>query len=342
MSRRACLAIVCDADPDTHPGARRASADTANANWQGIAIGIGALRRRLAGSSYVARHGQPPMTWLLRSDRQIAELYGHAAFCFRAFAHIWADEQRHGSEIGWHPHLYRWDDRGGRWAPYLGEDDDPEVLERCLAALRECADIRVVRTGWCYHSNALMELFDCLALHVDASAIPGSVERHNWHHDWTGTGRRPFRPSRRDYRTAGTNADDSLNLQELPVIVRRLAPSQHAIRYGVRAVRAVRSDLARWPAWEGSRWQGVTITRHRGPFVEALRQTLAACSRDEDVFIGTYFHTGELLADQYREAFAQNLERLSDIVQDAGLSLEPTTLTGAWRVLGEPSGGRVA
>ena len=101
MKKTAYLSIACDTDPDINPPYREAR-DKQNPEdiWQGIARGISALRQRLEKTSFFRKHGSLPITWLLRCDRQIYELYGDAAFCFRRFEDVWKTELKNGNEIG--------------------------------------------------------------------------------------------------------------------------------------------------------------------------------------------------------------------------------------------------
>ena len=74
------------------------------------------------------------------------------------------------NRTGWHPHLYRWSEKTNQWMPYLGFDDDIQILTECINSMRQHIEINAVRTGWDYNSNTLMRFFDEKKLVVDASA----------------------------------------------------------------------------------------------------------------------------------------------------------------------------
>ncbi|HUG82600.1 MAG TPA: hypothetical protein VML01_13105, partial [Bryobacterales bacterium] len=208
------LSIACDTDPDADLPFRRPP-DQLDTLWTGVTEGVRALRNALAASRFVADHGQPPVTWLLRSDRQIAEVYGDACFCYRRWQSLWDEECGSGSEIGWHPHLFRWNEPQDRWRPYLGEDDDLPFLRTCLDELRTCVPIQAVRTGWIYHSNGLMKFLSDNGILLDASATPGSLQFGEWHHDWRFTPRTPYHPAVRDYRRPAAAGEPALDILEL-------------------------------------------------------------------------------------------------------------------------------
>ncbi|MDA1313744.1 MAG: hypothetical protein O2968_10450 [Acidobacteria bacterium] len=320
------LSIACDTDPDVDLPFRRPP-DQLDALWSGVTDGIGALRAALATSRFVADHGQPPITWLLRSDRQIAEIYGDPGFCYRRWQRLWDEECGSGSEIGWHPHLFRWSEPEERWRPYLGEDDDLALLGECLQDLRTCAPIQAVRTGWIYHSNGLMKFLSDNGILLDASATPGSLQFGEWHHDWRSTPRTPYQPSVSDYRRPASAGEPVLDILELPTVARRLSLAAHLARFAVRGGRALKNG---GPIdWESAGRQGVMLTQDPGWFSDAVRQTLQEGSMGGRVFLNTYFHTTELIVPERLANFVRNLDHVCAIVEEGRSELRPLTLTHA-------------
>lgn len=336
VKRTAYLCTACDADPDSNPPFRQLPAGgDPKSLWQGILVGIPNLRRRLQQTPLPPEYGSLPITWLIRADRQIHELFGDAAFCLRQFYDLWKTERELGSELGWHPHLYRWHEPARNWTAYLGQDDDLEMLTSCLAALRQLADIRAVRTGWDYLSNRLLGFLEDAGLTVDASAIPGSLQAGSWAHDWRGTPRAPYLPSQLDYRRPALAREQSRRIVEMPVLVRRLPGPLRLARHGLRCLRGLGS-AAGLPDWQSARWQGMLIAVHRTAFGAAARQTLAESARGDTVFLTTYFHAGDLLSPAAVETLLENLHTLSSLAKESGYALVPTTLTAA-AVLARPS-----
>ena len=330
MTRTAYLSVLCDADWGINPPCRvLPHPGDLDATWQALLASIPVLRERLARSAVVSQHGPLPITWLLRADRQVLELHGDPAYSFRQFEPVARSEQAHGSEIGWHPHLYRWEEAAGRWLPFLRQDDDLEVLAQCLETLRRFVDVRVVRTGWDYQSNRLLAFFDSAGLLADASAIPGSVHGGNEFHDWRGAPRAPYFPSRADYRRPAHSPGSALRLIEMPVLARTLPWPSHFARYGVRLLRAFTNPAWSFPDWTSSGWQGVLVSRETAPFVAAARQTLMTSDTGRSVFLTTYFHLRELLADTLQDLLVQNLESVSVLARELGYSLKLTTLSAA-------------
>lgn len=325
MLRTVYLSVACDIEPDFNPR-QFIIYDSANRNfiWQSISVGISNLRRALNQSRFSSKYGKLNISWLVRSDRQIYELYNDASFCFRHFEDIWSDELAVGSEIGWHPHLYRWQRRNKQWIPYLGYDDDLEILTDCLATLRKCTDVTTVRTGWDYHSNRLVRFLDEQRILVDASAIPGGLQLGQWFYDWRGSVRYPYHPSVSDYRRPPKSNESALNIIEIPILVKALRFPFQFIRFCKRNIKTI-SRLA-FTDYESARWQGQVITGVPSSFYEAIQQVLTYPLYSDCFFINTYFHSPELLSPKLLGNFIFNLDNLSHLVESKGYSLVSVTL----------------
>ncbi len=332
MGKNIFFSIVCDTDPDINPPFRtfKAKGEENTHIWRGITEGIETLRQHVKRTSFLSKHTALPITWLLRSDRQIYELYGNPAFCFQQFESVWENESTYKSEIGWHPHLYCWCDKTNQWIPYLGFDDDIQMLMECFNSMRQCIDINAVRTGWDYHSNTLMRFFDAQKVAIDASALPCCTQIGVGFYDWRNTPRTPYFPSRFDYRKKGNSPKDALSIIEMPVLVRGLSPSLQIARYALRKLREVKlnthSNLA---DWESAKWQGVMITRECKAFIEAVQQTIAAYSEKEDIFLITYFHAADLLLSSMLKRFVLNLANVLRFADSMGFEIVPVTLSTA-------------
>ena len=333
MGNNLFFSLACDTDPDINPPFRICKSDGADhpSIWRGITRGIEGFRQRLKSTSFLSKHAALPVTWLLRADRQIYEIYGTPSYCFQHFEKIWEQEIHVGSEIGWHPHLYRWSTTMNQWRPYLGYDDDIQILRECLHALRQCVDVQAVRTGWDYHSNTLMHFFDHENMVADASALPRCTQTGLSFYDWRTTPRTPYFPSQLDYRQGGHSPNESLNIIEMPVLLRKLQPSAHLARYALRKLRVARPQAhhRHLMDWESAKWQGVMITGPQKAFREAVQQTCAAYPQKDHIFLTTYFHTDELLSEAMQERLVHNLEHLWRFAERQGLDLVPVTLSTA-------------
>lgn len=157
------------------------------------------------------------LTWFVRADNQLMDVYGTAAYLLLEHGQLWAQMESSGDEIGWHPHLYEWD---AEQQLYVCERDETGCVEK-LRAIR--AELKTkgfnhssVRIGEAFHCNATMKVLDEMGLEVDSTAIPGRM-RHDEARvfDWERTPNEPYHPSAADYRVPGTS--DRLNILEVPM-----------------------------------------------------------------------------------------------------------------------------
>jgi hypothetical protein len=154
------------------------------------------------------------VTWFVRADDQLRAIYGSAAYLHIEHCGLWRDLATAGDEIGWHPHLYAWDE--ARRA-YLVDTDEI----RCAMKLRSIHnELRArslsfdsVRVGEAFHGNALMRALCELGLKVDTTAIPGRRRADKARiFDWSSTPNEPYYPSTTDYRVPGEQG------QRLPIL----------------------------------------------------------------------------------------------------------------------------
>jgi hypothetical protein len=156
-----------------------------------------------------------PVTWFVRADNQMAEIYGSVAYLLDEYRELWSSLRARGDEIAWHPHLYE------RNAAGVFESDLDD--ERCASKLRDThaelaaqgLEFASVRIGEAFHGNSMMRTLSNLGLQVDSTAIPGRRRHdHARFFDWEPTPTQPYRPSASDYRVGG---DDALPIVELPM-----------------------------------------------------------------------------------------------------------------------------
>ncbi|HEX8525146.1 MAG TPA: hypothetical protein VF669_23045 [Tepidisphaeraceae bacterium] len=339
MASRTCyFAVACDTDPDALPPYRTLPSGTDPLHlWTGLTQRVPALREALSRTGFQRQYGPLPITWLLRADRQIAEVYGDAGFSYRAFEKLWTHERTLGSEIGWHPHLYRWNNSASRWEPDLDHDEDQlAMLEESLTALRQHAPIQSVRNGWNYHSTALMSFYAGMHIAVDASPIPGSVEfSRGWHHDWSGTPRKPYCPSASDYRRPATASENVSNILACPTLVRDLSLPLRLARH-IQRIRRTRGK-GRRPTWDSARWQGQYISRMASSFSIAVRQWMAENQTSPSPILVTYFHPDEILTPSGIATFLANLDEVQRLLQSGDFEIVPTTLSKLAAIATDPA-----
>lgn len=242
--------VVCiDVEPD-----ERYQASLPAGDWLGFEAALAcakSLRPRLAAAT-----GAPArLAWFLRMDPQVAGLHGRAAWVAERYASEIAGLERAGDEIGLHAHAFRWDASRDDW---LAEHGDPQWLEHCVrssfAAYRGAfgRPCRSFRFGDHWMSDETMALLCELGVRCDLTLEPGCPARPSLkagephsgclpeYHD---VPRRPYRPSRSDYRKAAhAHPDASHALWELP-----LSTAREIGRFALlkRAAMALGVDLRR-------------------------------------------------------------------------------------------------
>lgn len=254
------VVVGCDCDPD-RPGYGGARHDTrGELAWRGVEEGVPRLRG--IADTVLDDFGNPVrITWCIRSDLQMREIYGDCAWPAAQFASLWRDLESAGDELAWHPHVWRWDHRAGCW---YQEIEDDEWITECLEAghrdlARRLGHAPVTsRTGWEFHNNTTMTTIRRLGIRVDFSAIPGRHtpgcpdqwgSRLNCHVDWRGTPEEPYVPARSDYRRP-EEGEGNGRLRELPMSVLdsrflKVARIARKICSGrVRAIRELGSALS--------------------------------------------------------------------------------------------------
>lgn len=221
------IIILCDCDPDTVPYGGLAHDSREPLKWRGVQEGIPKLVEALDGiESETGRRVN--LTWCVRSDVQMKEIYGDAAWPYLEFRELWQRLQSRGDEIAWHPHVWRWSDEHRCWYQEIHDD---EWIEQCLeegyqALCRAVGrPVQSCRMGWEFHNNASMRTVDRLGVRVDLSATPGHYcegtgDRGSIFHkytDWRGTPEVHYRPSTIDYRRPSQDGEEALSLTETPL-----------------------------------------------------------------------------------------------------------------------------
>ena len=204
--RKIPIVTCVDVEPD-----EREIDSTVAADWRGfeeLSRFLGTFRRRLeAATAAPAR-----FSWFLRMDPQIEHTYGLPSWVIKRYGDVVAEFESAGDEIGLHVHAWRWNRDGGRWVIDHG---DQEWIAHCVrvaldayhAALgRPCVSLRF---GDHWMNNETMRLLEDLGIQFDLTiepgvkAMPGMVrgEMHTGSlPDYTDALRRPYHPSRADFR----------------------------------------------------------------------------------------------------------------------------------------------
>lgn len=156
------------------------------------------------------------VTWFVRADDQLRAIYGSAAYLHTEYSGLWRDLATTGDEIGWHPHLYEWDEVR---CAYSVDTDEIRCAMKLRSIHNELRALRFdsVRVGEAFHGNALMSALCELGLKVDSTAIPGRRRADSARiFDWSSTPNEPYYPSATDYRVPGKQ-DQRLRILEVPL-----------------------------------------------------------------------------------------------------------------------------
>src|SRR6266540_4388192 len=206
------ILVVVDVDPDWRALDGSGVPYTGGVSWRGLRVGIPRLLELT--KDLRDEFGQPiRFTWLLRADEQMAALCDDTAFVATAFESFWRERLAAGDEVGWHPQLWRYSERHRLW---YQETRDVDWMASCLrdghAALARHFRIHAAKSGWTFHTNDTVRIFEELGVVADLSALPGmsyagAIPRSDLPlgcFDWERSPQEPYRPNPTDYqRPAG-------------------------------------------------------------------------------------------------------------------------------------------
>ncbi len=339
------VVIGCDCDPDRpqYGGTRYDS--RAPLKWRGVREGIPRVRE-IADGIRDDFGNSVKITWCVRSDLQMKEIYGDCAWPYAEFRDLWQSLADQGDEIAWHPHLWRWSDEHGCW---YQEIEDEGWMRDCLYQGYTTLTAHMgyapttSRMGWEFHNNITMRQIDELGIKVDFSAIPGRFTRGSADHlgsvfncyvDWRNTPERAYVPSGSDYRREPKANEEALRITELPMSI---------FRSRVLSIAARLRRTAKAKDWAGLRQLFGTangnapslkayITTHPYIFSRLAATQLNKVKENGCSFLVTAFHADELLKDSRMlarlhgaEHLQNNLERLRRACAEWGVHLRFVT-----------------
>lgn len=299
-------AIVCvDVEPDPRDvdRARREA-------WHGFEALQSAFSR--FRPALAARTGAPAhFAWFIRMDPQIAEAYGSPTWALSTYRRFLDEARAHGDELGFHPHLYRWEESRAAW---ISDRANPPWVEHCVrmsaAAFEDALGSRCVssRFGDHWMNDATVRLLEELGVRYDLTLEPGKPADAGRVLDEPSTGQlpdltmvppHPYRPSLHDFRRPDPHRADGLWM--LPVTTRRLRPLlRHARRIysrlaGLDFTDVASLSLALRPVLFRDLLDGATARGGPRPLVFVLRSDSAFNARESGRLRANLAH---LLADQ--------------------------------------------
>jgi hypothetical protein len=322
------IVIGCDADPDRHE--LTGEAPSGKLHWNGIRNGIPLLKEK--AQKIVDTNGkQPVITWCWRSDEQITQMEGDAAYIPRVEKSLMESLKLDGDEHAWHAHVWKMNQQSKQW--YQESHDTPwqrAMLQSSYQALKDAlGEVPVsLRTGWTFHNQTTFHTVAELGIQVDFSALPGlridppSEETKSGanYFDWMGTPYLPYRPDRTDHRRASGNGSSAYeSILEAPCTV---VPSflWGMIGGGVLTLKMRDPRIF----FRTLRRPTYLVTIPTAPkFFAPMATFLSHQMRSkQDILFVTYFHADELVAQNHRlyslESFVANLKDLLIRADKAG------------------------
>lgn len=327
--RKLYIVIGCDTDPDRAGFVDGASSGTLS--WRGMLEGIPRLRESV--DSVVDSVGQAPVfTWLLRVDEQVRRTLGEYGSVLRTHRPFLESLESSGDELGWHPHFWRFDEKKGVW--FQEAVDIPWQIDMLRAAHRDYMSVfpgraKSVRMGWDYHNDRTLQTLDDLGVVVDFSAIPGlrtwregTAPKGENLFDWYATPRRPYTPSRSDYRRPASGGETAGRLLEAPNFVS--SSMAWGVVSGLQFARKTGDPRQLWQAIRRpTYWISITgRPRLFAPLCGELRSSLRRGDA-RPIFFITYFHPDELLPNRSSlyslESVRDNLQSLLLVCREANV-----------------------
>ena len=339
MNKREIIVIIgCDADNDYNPKGNRVHK---NENiWDGIEICIPKLKEIFNSLVQTRDDPYPNLTWLLRSDKQMDMLYNDYAYPVNHFLDIWKSFSKDGDEIGWHPHMWDWDDAHKQWYPHL---DDTKWTNECLEAGYKAISKHFrptsCRTGWDFQSNNIFGKLVELGIKVDFSGLPGQKQilyqdsPMPYMYDWKPTTERFYFPSKNDYRISSTSKE-CLDILEMPLSLTPVPPLQAFAKFVHHNVRHNLDRPFSKPVitYNFTLSEIMRITKHPKLFKRGVDKKFKDSQiRDGTEYIITYFHPNELLGNGLFSIsnFEANLKYISDMSDKYGIPYRFLTATQA-------------
>ncbi|KAB2946781.1 MAG: hypothetical protein MPEBLZ_01918 [Candidatus Methanoperedens nitroreducens] len=217
MTKKLFVVIGCDTDPLIE--INEPNAFIKENVWDETIQSIVRLKEKIG--IFEDKQGlSPKITWFLRSDQQINIQWNDWCYPVREYISLWNEQIKSGDEIGWHPHLWRYDELKNIWYQEINDNDwISSCLENGYHEISKLFRINSVKMGWCFHKNYTMNLVDSFGIKYDLSAIPGLMNSGNTCniYDWKNTSADPYFPSKKDYRIRDDNPSNNHNIMEIPI-----------------------------------------------------------------------------------------------------------------------------
>ena len=148
--------------------------------------------------------GPIPITWFVRADGQLRDVFGTPLYLLEKFDSLWTEVRAAGHELGWHPHLYR--HSRAEEAPILIMDpqEAADEIEQLWDIINKSSLSAVsFRNGEGWHHATTFATVERLGFQWDSTAIPGRKGANGHPMDWNPTPNHPYFPDKGDVRLPG-------------------------------------------------------------------------------------------------------------------------------------------
>ena len=165
-----------------------------------------------------------PLTWFIRCDDEINFHYGDPLFLVKKKYAFITNEINLGSQIGYHPHLYRIGGDGARFRD-ISDAELCDQFELNASKFYNFFDSneKIVRIGEAFSCDKLSKSIEKLSFRADASAMPGRYRQDSFRSlDWRGTPYKPYFPCCNDYRRAAGPGESHYSFVEIPFTMLKL------------------------------------------------------------------------------------------------------------------------
>jgi len=206
---------------DVEPDEREVDID-ARADWVGFeraAALIDVLRPRMeAATGRSAR-----VSWFLRMDPQITQVYGNAGWAADRYGALFDALVADGDELGLHVHPWQWDGERSMWMQNFADQSWVSYcVESAFAAFERAfgSRCRAFRFGDRWMNDETMALLERLGVTTDTTIEPGHTGTETpdaytgTFPDYSEMSCLPYRPSRHDFRSP---SEDGFDLLAIPI-----------------------------------------------------------------------------------------------------------------------------
>lgn len=271
--------------------------------------------------------GSVPITWFVRIDNQIAHFWGSPLYLLNKYEDFWSYVKSLGHEIGWHPHLYKWDEHNSTFEIETNILNAQKLLKTIHNLLKmDGVKLKSFRNGEGWQHPILFDLIEEFGFCVESSVIPGRIVAEEPLKSWVNAPNHTYFPSKNNLAEVGL----SRSMLECPMS----------------------SWLTKAPYDKSPRIRYINPAIHNKLFVDALKLNPNLFNNDKEEIVVWNFIShpadiakrvpnADLLYNRSYENYANNIEAFVEIIQSKGDSVNFATLSNAsemWRKRNENKG----